>query len=112
MMQDRIASIATACRNRLANGSATRPAPGKLRVLHAQFQRVHRCRDFQRVEAVITLVIQYNPALPPVTERLLTSVPIRARGLSGSLRERLVRDAVQLAVLMHRTDRGALPAAA
>lgn len=77
----------------------------KGRVLSASFRRVRRYREFCRVEALVTVVFQYHPALPPRVERLLTSVPILPDGHTNRLRERLIESAISLAVLMHRTDR-------
>lgn len=77
----------------------------KGRVLSASFREVRRYREFGRVEALVTVVFQYHPALPPRVERLPTSVPILPGGQPNRLRERLIESAISLAVLMHRTDR-------
>lgn len=75
------------------------------RVLSASFREVRRHRESGRVEALVTVVFQYHPALPPRAERLPVSVLILPNGQPNRLRERLIESAISLAVLMHRTDR-------
>jgi hypothetical protein len=63
-------------------------------VLQSTIDRVHRDRDFGRVEATVTLVAKTQTGQPPRLVRIRTSVP--ARGVVP-LRERLIQDAVRLA---------------
>ena len=83
------------------------PANRQRRVLGATFSSVRRYRDYCRVEAIVTVTFQYHPSLPARTERLLTSVPMAPNRHPGDLRERLIESAVDLCVLMHRSERGA-----
>lgn len=77
-----------------------------LKVLNARFEQVRRYRGFCRMEAIVTVTFQYHPSLPPRTERLLTSVPIKATGVQHNFRQRLIKSAINLSVLMHRAERG------
>lgn len=83
------------------NGQKVAP----LRVLAATIRNVRRYRDFCRIEAIVTVTFQYHPALPPRTERLLTSVPYRPYGRPNDFRHRLIKSAINLSVLMHRSER-------
>ena len=74
----------------------------------ATFRRVTRDRHFGRVEAYVTLEMQYHPALPPVIETVLSSVPAKT---GPSVREKLIQEARRVATLLRRADRGALFAA-
>jgi len=75
-----------------------------LRLLRSKIVRVRLNRDYRRVEAKVMVTFQYHPSLPPRTEVILTSVPVESGAPRGSLRRRLIKDALQLAVLMHRAD--------
>ena len=76
-----------------------------MKILESHIHRVSRDRDFGRVEAIVSVNMQYHPHLPPRLETVLASVP--ARGVSR-LRTRLVEEARRVAVLLHRSDRGQL----
>ncbi|MEM1301945.1 MAG: hypothetical protein AAGH17_05120 [Pseudomonadota bacterium] len=78
-----------------------------MEIRKAIFHRVNRDRDFGRVEAVVTLRMQYHPALPTVTETVLASVPARR---SRNLRKKLIDEASRVATLLRRSDRLALAA--
>lgn len=65
---------------------------GRLVILNAQIDRVHRDRDFGRVEARISFVVK-EPHQPVRLIRLSTNVPARD---DAPLRDRLVADAAIL----------------
>lgn len=76
-------------------------------LIHSRFSRVRRHRFSNGIEAMVTVTFRYHPALPPRRETLLVSLPRRARSRPGAMRRQLTGMALDLAVLMHRTDRGA-----
>ena len=100
-------NFATAATDNAAALSASVISAGtsSLRVKRCVFTKVRRDQTFGRVQAKVLITIQYHPSLPPRTETLLTSVPFSVTDGKGSLRARLIRDAVNLAVLMDRADR-------
>lgn len=77
-------------------------------IRNAIFRRVNRDRHFGRVEAYVTLEMQYHAALPPVVETVLASVPAKA---DRPLRRSLIEEARRVATLLRRADRGQLMAA-
>ncbi|WP_147127181.1 hypothetical protein [Shimia ponticola] len=78
-----------------------------MEIRNAIFHKVTRDRDFGRVEAVVTLRMQYHPALPPVVETVLASVPARR---TRGLRQKLINEASRVATLLRRSDNMALAA--
>jgi len=78
-----------------------------MEIRKAIFHRVQRDRDFGRVEAVVTLRMQYHPALPVVTETVLASVPARR---THGLRSKLIDEASRVATLLRRSDTQSLAA--
>ncbi|MCE0505526.1 hypothetical protein LR948_09190 [Roseivivax sp. GX 12232] len=76
------------------------------RVIRSWITNVHRERDFGRVEAWVTIVVQYAPCLPPRTTRLLVGVPAPTSLRPGELRKKLIVTTLNLATLMHRAERG------
>lgn len=93
------------------SGAARSVVPGRAkrgtRVLGSRFSQVNYDRDFGRVEAVVSITLQYDPSLPPRHETLFVGVPVDGPRKPGELRKRLTDVTVKIAVLMHRTDRGA-----
>lgn len=75
-------------------------------VLRAEFSNVHRYRSHGRIEAEVLVTFRFHPALPSRTERILTSIPLRKAEPIEGIRDRLIKSAVQLAILMRRADRG------
>ncbi len=90
---------------------AAQSAPS-LRVLDADIQQVHHCRDFCRIEAFVTVTYLSHPAQPPHTARVLTSVPLLGHGQDNNLRTRLIESAVRLSILLNRTHQNGLSKAA
>lgn len=85
----------------------TRPQTSKVKIVYSDITQVKRDRDFGRVEAWVLVAFQYDPNLPPRVEKLFTSTSARGPVRPGELRRQLIEKTVKLAVLMHRTDRGA-----
>lgn len=78
-----------------------------MEIRKAIFHRVQRDRDFGRIEAVVTLRMQYHPALPTITETVLASVPARS---GQDLRDRLIKEASRVATLLRRPNPHAMAA--
>ncbi len=74
-----------------------------MKILNAAVRRARRDRDFDRVEALVSLLIRDTPTSAPRVETIRASVPSRARQSERSLRERLIEDASSMAVLFHST---------
>lgn len=71
----------------------------------AEFSNVRRYRDFCRVEASVRVVFQLQPALEVRVETFLTSVPFTPASENGtSYRQKLIRSAVNLALLTRAND--------
>ncbi|MGY3437859.1 MULTISPECIES: hypothetical protein [unclassified Marinovum] len=81
-----------------------RAVRGGTKVLWSSIERVQRDRDFGRVEAQVTVVMQHDGALAPIVQTLLVGVDTVPNAGPGDLRKRLTRLAVKLAVLMPRTE--------
>jgi hypothetical protein len=75
-----------------------RTAPA-FRVLSTEIVRARRCRDFGRVEARVQILFQEHANMPPKMTEVLTNAPTSAGRIPGRLRQRLLRDAVALAIL-------------
>lgn len=79
----------------------------RVELVSSRFSQVRRHRFSSGVEAMVTVTFRYHPALPVRCETLLVSLPRRIQSRPGALRNRRAGMALDLAVLMHRTDRGA-----
>lgn len=67
-----------------------------MRIIDATVTKARRCRDWGRIEAIVSLTYEIYPGGPVETRRMLTSVA--ARDPKGrDLRTSLVTDAVRLA---------------
>ena len=77
-------------------------AGGGAKVIFAGIKNVRRDRLFGRIEAEIILAFRLTPSSPTRVERLYTNVPARVRS-GRALRDRLVDDALSLAMLMEYT---------
>lgn len=80
----------------------------KICVCLAEFSDVRRYRDFCRIEAVVRVVFQIQPSLPPLELSIMTSVPTSRSATDGHLRLRLIRSAVNLGLLMHASEQEGL----
>ena len=85
-----------------------RPTRGGIKVLRSSINRVYRDRDFGRVEAHVTVVLQHHEAMAPRIETLFVGVDTQPNARPGDLRVRLTHLAVKLAVLMQRKEEGAI----
>lgn len=91
-----------------ASAPSRNPALSRnVELVSSRFSQVRRHRFSSGVEAMVTVTFRYHPALPVRRETLLVSLPRRIHSRPGALRNRLAGMALDLAVLMHRTDRGA-----
>ena len=66
----------------------------------AEFSQVRRYKDFCRIEAIVYVTFTIHPSLPPISTSILTSVPTPRSFEHGQLRRKLIRSAVNLALLM------------
>lgn len=82
----------SAARQQLGQTEASNCPTERLVILEAQIDRVHRDRDFGRVEARIGFVVK-EPHQPVRLIRLTTNVPARD---DAPLRDRIVADAAIL----------------
>ncbi len=96
--------------NARKNFAFTRHAPARaearsqrnlpaFRVLSTEIVHARRCRDFGRIEARVQIVFQESANTPPRMTEVLTNAPASAGRTPGRLRQRLLRDAVTLAIL-------------
>lgn len=81
-------------------------ARGGIELLASRITHARRHRFSSGVEAMVSVTFRYHPVLPSRTETLHVSLPRRAGSRPGALRERMTGMALDLAVLMHRSDRG------
>lgn len=79
-----------------------------MQILNPKIARVNRDRDFGRVEAWVSLDLEYHPLLPARHEMVLVNAPTNSK----NLRALLIAEARKLAVLLHRTDRRKMPISA
>ena len=77
-----------------------------MKVLHTKVAQARWERDFGRVEARVHLLVQEYPGARPNGKSLMVSVPAKATQAEGTLRDRLHREARQMAVLFHRAEEG------
>jgi hypothetical protein len=66
----------------------------------AEFSQVQRYRDFCRIEAVVNVTFRLQPSLPLQFASVLTSAAILPGASLGDMRKRLIRSAVNLALLL------------
>ena len=76
----------------------------KVFVCSADFSHVRRYRDFCQVEAVVHVVFQVQPSFQLFTTTVLTQVPIAVASAKGTHRQRLARKAINLYLMMAKSD--------